>query len=202
MSGYTPLFSSLVAGTLCGRWPDIGLWPIVLSLSDKNGLVDYTQRYIATVTGLPEEEVRACMERFCAPDPGSRSGEADGARLVLVDDHRDWGWRIVNHSHYREKARKSAYDAERTASGADAERKRRERGEPPNTSNVPTRPAKSRALPLSDSDADSDVRTLRSGSSSDLSLSSSERASPDDLKIASRRRELKAAVPLIAKAMP
>jgi hypothetical protein len=44
--------------------------------------------------------------------------------------------------------------------------------------------------------------SLRSGSSSDLSLSSSERAPPDDLKIASRRRELKAAVPLIAKAMP
>ena len=30
-TGYTPLFASLTTGTLCGRWPDSGLWPIVLS---------------------------------------------------------------------------------------------------------------------------------------------------------------------------
>ena len=42
MAGYTPLFSSLTTGTLCGRWQDIGLWPIVLSMADKDGVVDVT----------------------------------------------------------------------------------------------------------------------------------------------------------------
>ncbi len=106
MTGYTPLFESLTTGTLCGRWPDVGLWPIVLSLADRMGVVDVTPDYLSRITGLGLEEVRACMSRFCAPDPGSRSTEAGGARLILLDpENRDWGWRITNHSKYREKAR-------------------------------------------------------------------------------------------------
>lgn len=142
MSGYTPLFSSLIAGTLCGRWPDIGLWPIVLSLSDRNGVVDVTPQYISSVTGLGLEEVIACMRRFCEPDACSRSPVDDGRRLVRLDNHRDWGWRIVNHALYRERARKAAYDAERTASGKDAQRKRVSRG-------VPRCPAVSGGVPRS-----------------------------------------------------
>ena len=147
--GYAPLFDTLTKGTLCGRWPDIGLWPIVLSLGDRYGVVDVTPTYIASVTGLPIEEVSACMKRFCEPDPRSRSSEEKGARLVLIDEHRDWGWRIVNHASYREKARKAAFDAARTESGRDAERKRHSR-------EVPTRPAKSRADPPSDSNTNTD----------------------------------------------
>lgn len=127
MSGYIPLFGSLTTGTLCGRWPDVGLWPIVLSLSDRHGIVDVTHAYIATVTGLSIDDVRACMQRFCEPDPGSRTPDENGARLELIDRHRDWGWRIINHAKYREKARLRAKDAERTASGRDAERKRASR---------------------------------------------------------------------------
>jgi hypothetical protein len=148
--GYAPVFDSLTKGTLCGRWPDIGLWPIVLSLADRHGVVDVTPAFIAGVTGLPVQDVIACMVRFCAPDPYSRSPAAGGARLTLLDEHRDWGWQIVNHAVYREKARKAGYDAQRTESGKDADRKRQSR-----TADVPTRPAVSRALPLSDSDTDS-----------------------------------------------
>jgi hypothetical protein len=138
MSGYTPLFDTLTSGTLCGRWPDIGLWAVVLSMSDRHGVVDVTPTYIASVTGLPVDDVAACMERFCQPDKYSRSQEADGARLRLIDPARPWGWLIVNHSKYREKARKSSYDSARTASGLDAERKRMSR-------DVPTPPAPSRS---------------------------------------------------------
>lgn len=115
MSGYTPLFDSLVKGTLCGRWPDIGLWSIVLSMSDKNGEVDVTPLYIAGITGLPVTEVVACMKRFCEPDPYSRSQVSEGRRLELIDTHRDWGWKIVNHKKYREKARLMAKNARETA---------------------------------------------------------------------------------------
>ncbi len=141
MSGYVPLFDSLTKGTLCGRWPDIGLWPIVLSLSDKHGIVDVTTQYLASVTGLAPADITACLARFCEPDPLSRSKEESGARLILLDAHRDWGWRVVNHAHYREKARKAASDAARVASGAEAERKRLERE---TSRDVPLRPALSR----------------------------------------------------------
>lgn len=122
MAGYTPLFGSLTTGTLCGRWPDIGLWPIVLSLSDKHGVVDVTPAYISVVTGLPVGDVASCMKRFCEPDPYSRSASKQGARLVLLDEHRDWGWRIVNHGLYRERARLASKNAREIESGANAER--------------------------------------------------------------------------------
>lgn len=158
MSGYTPLFSSLTEGTLCGRWPDIGLWPIVLSMADRFGVVDKHHNYIAGVTGLQVDEVIACMARFCEPDPKSRSDTANGARLVLLDSHRDWGWQIVNFEAYREKARKAAYDRERVESGIDAARKRvmRASKRPAVSGDVPTSPDASRVLPLSDSDSNSD----------------------------------------------
>ena len=164
MSGYTPLFQSLTTGTLCGKWPDIGLWPIVLSLADKQGIVDVTPDYLARITGLSIEDVTACMARFCAPDPYSRTPTDDGRRLTLIDpEHRAWGWNVVNHAQYRERARKQQWDNERTASGRDAERKRQERaqakGKAPNSRDLPTRPDVSRRSPLSDADADTDADT-------------------------------------------
>jgi hypothetical protein len=147
VSGYVPLFESIATGTLYGRWPDIGLWPIVLALSDKHGHLDVTPHYLAGVTGLPVEEVVACMARFCAPDPYSRSKSENGARLRLIDEHRDWGWIVVNHAKYREKARLMGKDSARTESGQDAERKRKERG------SVSPYPPVSPDFPLSDSDS-------------------------------------------------
>ena len=31
LSGYVPIFESITTGTLYGRWPDIGLWPLILA---------------------------------------------------------------------------------------------------------------------------------------------------------------------------
>lgn len=121
MSGYTPLFASLTRGTLCGKWPDIGLWPVLLSMTDWRGEIDATQQYIATVTGLSLDEVSACIERFCQPDHRSRSEDENGARLVLIDPSRDWGWRVVNIQKYRDRA--SGRD--QVADGRNAEKVRR-----------------------------------------------------------------------------
>lgn len=142
MAGYVPLFDTLITGTLYGRWPDIGLWPVLLTMADRHGVIDVTPSYIAGVTGLDVAEVEACIARFCAPDPHSRSLEHDGRRLVQLDPARGWGWRVVNHGRYREKARLMAKDFARTQSGADAARKR-----------VPRSPPASPGLPLSNSES-------------------------------------------------
>jgi hypothetical protein len=154
MSGWAPLFPSLTTGTLCGKWPDIGLWPIVLSLKDRNGIVDVTPDYLSRVTGLELEAVVQCMARFCEPDPYSRSGSESGRRLVLIDpEKRNWGWRVVNSGLYRERARMQAKDQARTDSGADAERKRKERASPEESTGPPVSPE----VPLSESESKADT---------------------------------------------
>lgn len=150
--GWAPLFPSLTTGTLCGRWPDIGLWPIVLSLKDRNGIVDVTPDYLSRVTGLDLEAVISCMARFCEPDPYSRSGAEQGRRLVLIDPSRTWGWRVVNSGLYRERARMQAKDQARTESGEDAERKRKERLSP-EVPRSPPDPGGSPEVPLSDAES-------------------------------------------------
>jgi len=153
VSGYTPVFGSVVDGTLCGQWPDLGVWVVLLAISDRNGLVDMTPQRIAAVLGIPVPDLTACLERLCAPDPFSRTKSEQGKRLQLIDPDRPWGWRIVNHAAYRERARKQAYDSERTVSGRDSERKRLSR-------DVPRSPATSRS-PNSDSNSDSDKKGIR-----------------------------------------
>lgn len=164
--GWTPAFASLATGSLCGRYPDILLWAFILTQLDKNGTLDVTHAYLALVTGLPVPEVVACMKRFCEPDPFSRTPAEQGARLVLLDQHRDWGWRAVNHAKYREKARLQARDAVRTESGRDAERKREGRQVGDDASgpgaeralqdDLPRCPPVSPGVPLSDTDSNTD----------------------------------------------
>ena len=137
--GYVPLFDNLTTGTLHGRWPDIGLWPVMLSMADRFGRIDVTPQYSAGVTGLDVQEVVECIGRFCSPDEDSRSktDEDEGRRLEPLEPGRKWGWKVVNHAKYREKARLLARDSDRTASGLDAERKRKKRECPPLSPEIP-----------------------------------------------------------------
>lgn len=170
--GYTPVFDSVFTGTLCGKYPDTAAWLFLLALADKNGVVDMTPQYIANVTGMPVTDLIECLARFEQPDPYSRTMDCDGRRITRIEESRPWGWKIVNHGKYREKARKAAFDAERVASGENRQRMqgRRENG-PDATRDDPTRPASTRADPLSDSDSDSDANK-------DLNLKKSMSASP------------------------
>lgn len=74
----------------------------MLILADPSGVVDMTYAAIIRRTGIDPEEVRTCIARLMEPDPASRSGKSNGARLVFIDSGRDWGWRIVNYDTYRQ----------------------------------------------------------------------------------------------------
>jgi hypothetical protein len=152
MSGYTPLFDSVFHGSLCGRWPDIGIWALMLAMQDKNGEIDAHPSYIATVTGCPVEQVEAAITRFCAPDPASRTPDHDGRRLEPIPN-RGFGWIVLNHRKYREKARLLSREVSRVESGANRERMAARRAQTPAD---PRRPTGTTADPPSDSDADAD----------------------------------------------
>lgn len=155
MSGYTPIFDSVFHGSLCGKFPDLPLWLVLLALADKNGDIDCHPSYIATVSGISQDLVESCIARFCEPDPSSRTPDHDGRRLLPIDG-RGFGWRVINHSKYREKARKMAFDQARQADGRNAERMR-ERREANKTD--PTRPDATRDDPPSYSDANTNTNS-------------------------------------------
>lgn len=203
MSGYTPVFSTVFDGTLHGRWPQTGVWLALLAMADRHGYVDRSPPAIASDIGIDVPALMGCIEEFCAPDAMSRTRDCDGRRLELIDPERPWGWRIINHGKYREKARKAMHQIEATASGRDADRKRiaRER----ELVDVQSRPAVSGADRLSDSDSDSDKkRQLRSDSGSTLSASESERARSDALfaQRARKRERVRQLATAAVKAMP
>ena len=91
-------------------------------MADKYGEIDCTPAYISSVTGLLLAEVEGCLARFLEPDEYSRTQTEDGRRLVLIDANRPWGWRIVNHGKYKEKARLASKNAREVESGENAAR--------------------------------------------------------------------------------
>src|ERR1039458_2080450 len=116
--GYTPVFNSALDGTLYGKWPHTGVWLCLLSQCDWRGNIDVNPLLLAAKIGVPMETLLGCIRDFMEPDPGSRTGDLEGRRLELMDPaQRDWGWRVINHAIYREKARKASYDAARVEDG-------------------------------------------------------------------------------------
>lgn len=153
MSGFTPVFDTVFDGTLCGRWPTLPVWLTILPMADKNGHIDMTFQAIAARSGWPLELLKQAFVELMAPDPESRTAECEGRRLELLDpDNRQWGWRVINHRGYREKARKASFDAARVEDGRNRERMQ--------TRADPRSPAQTRNDPPSDSNSDSnsDVR--------------------------------------------
>jgi len=168
VSGYTPVFDSVFQGTLCGKYPDLPVWLVLLALQQRGGIIDAHPSYIATISGLPQADIEAAIRKFCEPDPESRTPDNDGRRLEPLEGV-GFGWRVINHRKYAEKARKMASDAQRAADGRNAERMA-ERNDAD-----PRRPAQTRADPPSDSNANKDKKKkpAKSGMPEGFALSES-----------------------------
>jgi hypothetical protein len=79
----------------------------LLVLADMDGVVDMTHEAIARRTNRPIDVIRKTISELEGPDPRSRTPDHDGRRLQRLDDHRDWGWIIVNYAKFRETASES-----------------------------------------------------------------------------------------------
>lgn len=98
---YAKLFTSIYQGTLRGNSNGILVFTNMLAHCDKHGICDIHPRAIAEEVGLSIEAVRSAILELEAPDEESRSPEEEGRRIVRVDEHRAWGWRVVNYLKYR-----------------------------------------------------------------------------------------------------
>jgi len=99
---YGKIFSSMFEGSLYGNPDAIIVMMVLIVLADSEGCVDMTPGAIAARTSFPLETVKRGLAKLSEPDPNSRTDTEDGRRIVLLDDHRDWGWRLVNYAKYRE----------------------------------------------------------------------------------------------------
>lgn len=100
---YAKVFRQMYDGTLAtnGPWEALVTFQQLLVLANDNGEVDMTASAIARTTTIPLNIIERGLGALCAPDPESRTPDEEGRRIVLLSEHRAWGWRIVNYLKYR-----------------------------------------------------------------------------------------------------
>lgn len=99
---YGKLFDAMYDGTLRECWQALVTFQQLIILGGPNGIVDMTPHAIHGRTGIPLEIIQAGLKHLEQPDPNSRSPVEAGRRIVRLESHRPWGWRLVNHRHYRD----------------------------------------------------------------------------------------------------
>jgi hypothetical protein len=99
---YTKVFRTMYEGTLADNWQALVTFQQLLILANDEGVVDMTIAAIHRITSIPIDILEAGIKVLEAPDHGSRTPDMEGKRIARLDEHRDWGWFLVNFSKYRQ----------------------------------------------------------------------------------------------------
>lgn len=96
------MFGKLFASTFTGSMmasgaPVYAVWAYVIANTVKSR-VELNPRLLSAVIGEPVDVMIRAIEYLCAPDPNSRSKEADGRRLIKEGEFQ---YLVPNHEHYR-----------------------------------------------------------------------------------------------------
>jgi hypothetical protein len=101
---YAKVFCQILDSSIADDYKLRHFFMDLLVLADPNGVVDMTPTAISARTRIPLDEVTEFIRRLSEPDPQSRTPAFEGRRIHLIDDHRTWGWFIVNYPTFREIA--------------------------------------------------------------------------------------------------
>jgi hypothetical protein len=99
---YGKIFASMYDGTISANWKGLIIFQQMIVLCDSEGVIDITPPALSKRTGIPLDIIEDGIMYLSQPDPHSRSQEHEGRRIILIDEHRPWGWIIVNHQYYRD----------------------------------------------------------------------------------------------------
>lgn len=149
MQLYARVFVQILDSSLAENWQARHVFEDMLKLAS-DGVVDMTRQAIARRTNVPLEVINEAIAVLEAPDPASRDQQDDGRRLVRIDEHRDWGWMIVNWSKY-EAIRSSGDEKVKTRERVRRFRERKRNDAPPHT------PSTSKADPETESEAEAEA---------------------------------------------
>lgn len=101
MAGFAKLFSSIVTSSVwCVDHATFKVWIGLLATADADGIVEGSVPGFASLCRVTEDELRAALEKFSAPDPNSRTPDYEGRRIEAIPG----GWRILNYLAYRQRA--------------------------------------------------------------------------------------------------
>ena len=99
---YGKVFRQMYKGSMFRTgWEAIVTMQQFIVLADRDGIVDMTLEAIAAETTIPLEVLQKGLGVLMSPDPNSRTPDEDGKRVELLDERRDWGWRLINFQKYR-----------------------------------------------------------------------------------------------------
>ena len=118
---YGKLFESMYDGSLPECWQALVTFQQLIIVCDSDGHADVTPMSLSRRTGIPIEVINTGIEHLEQPDPNSRTPDECGRRIVRLDEHRQWGWHIVNHQKYKDLVNRE------TVREQNKERKRRQR---------------------------------------------------------------------------
>ena len=101
---FAKVFDQIYNSSIAEDWQVRVVFEDFLVLADIDGVVDMTPEAISRRTNVPLDIVEHAIKVLESPDPKSRRTEDEGRRIRLLDEHREWGWFIINYQHYREIA--------------------------------------------------------------------------------------------------
>lgn len=100
MSGYTPVFKSILQSTIWECKPHVKVvWWTMLLMCDRDGIVEGSIPGLARSAVVTREECEEALSVLMSPDPDSRTKEFEGRRIVEIDG----GWALLNHETYKKK---------------------------------------------------------------------------------------------------
>jgi hypothetical protein len=112
---YTRVFLQILDSSIAEDFMLRHVFEDFLKLADyKTGTVDMTRFALSRRLNIPLEVLNEKIGVLESPDPASRDPEFEGRRIRRLDEHRDWGWQIINWEKY-EQINRRAGSAERMA---------------------------------------------------------------------------------------
>jgi len=168
MSGYTPLFGSIVRSSI---WDEDNatriVWITLLALAEADGTVEGSVKGLAHEARVSLKECKTSLEILKAPDPYSKTVANEGRRIKEIDG----GWFVLNHNVYRKKAKSRAAYMRRYREEKKKELKEEKTKDPninTNTNNVTTRNNRNSYVTVTDSPILSEKRTFHKKNESHL----------------------------------
>lgn len=109
---YGKIWDTMFDGSLVMTgWEGVVTFMVMIVLADKDGFIDMTPVAISNRTTIPLEVIEEGIKQLEAEDPHSRDSASEGRRIERIDEHRDWGWAILNYEKYRNARDHSALRA-------------------------------------------------------------------------------------------